>query len=741
MFANVISLLHYSSKIDYFYFQTFFMMHRSTHKFFLSAALSLMFLGSNAFAQGGMWTPDLLKTQEAQMKNLGLQIPVESIYGEKPQSLNNAIALFGSGCSSEMISNQGLLLTNHHCAYGQIQSLSTPERNILLDGYWAQNRTEELPVPGLMVRFIRKMEDVTPHIVYDLSDTMEVSLRNKKIKTRIQKLEKSLSESSGFEVEIKSFAYGNQYKAVYVEVFEDVRLVGTPPNGIGKFGADTDNWTWPRMTGDFALLRVYADSHNNPAPYSPTNKPYQPKAYFPISTKGVEEGDFTMVYGFPFMTQQYISSYQLGLIERHINPIRISSRAVRLAVLDEAMRKDPNVFLKYAAKQSSISNGYKKWQGELQGLAKSKVKERKEAEEQKFNRWLVSNEKELYQMLLPKLRTQVEAATPLIIQNEYLKETILSVELIQMGKWLADAKATLIDKPEEWTLRKEETLEKAVRFYKDYDWITDKKVFEAVADFYFNKIDVAPIPGLRDLKYNSGNDIQLFSNYLYGSSALKSESTLQTLLDQPKERLLELIERDPAYLIYSTSKKYQEENIDPQLAHYNVQMEELNRLYMKAQMEYNPTQKAMFPDANQTMRITYGTVQSIDLGSSDIFVTTLDDLIPRHNEYIEEFNIPFKLRALYDQKDFGRWNRKGSVPINFIATNHTSGGNSGSPVLNGKGELIGLNFDRIWQGTMSDLHFDPSLSRNISVDILYVLFIIEKYGDAGWILKELDLRK
>lgn len=741
MLANVISLLHYSSKIDYFYFQKKIMMHRFTKKLVFCAALGLTVLGSKAFAQGGMWTPDLLKSQEAPMKDLGLQIPIENIYGDHPKSLNNAIALFGRGCSSEMISKQGLLLTNHHCAYGQIQSLSTAERNILLDGYWAKNRQEELPVPGLIVRFIRKMEDVTQHITFGLVDSLEVEVRNAKIEQRIKKLEKALTESSGYEVEIKPFAYGNQYKAVYVEVFEDVRLVGTPPNGIGKFGADTDNWTWPRMTGDFALLRVYADPQNNPAPYSPTNQPYQPKAYFPISTKGVEEGDFTMVYGFPFMTQQYISSYQLGLIENHINPIRISAREVRLAVLNEAMRKDPKVFLKYAAKQSSISNGYKKWQGELQGLAKSKVKLLKQDQERNFSRWVVAKEKTAYQMLLPHLRTQVEAATPIIIQNEYLQETILSVELIQLGKWLVEARDVLKNRPEEWNSTKAELLKKARDFYKDYDWMTDKKVFEAIADFYFNQISVAPIPGLKDLKYNSGNDIQLFSNYLYGSSALKSESTLETLFDQKVERMLELIERDPAYMVYSIAKEYQEENIQPKLAQYNLQIQDLNRLYMKAQMEYNPSQKPMYPDANQTMRITYGTVQSIDLGSSDIFVTTLEDLIPRHNEQIEEFNIPFKLRSLYDQKDFGNWSRNGSVPINFIATNHTSGGNSGSPVLNGKGELIGLNFDRIWQGTMSDLHFDPSLSRNISVDILYVLFIIEKYGDAAWVLKELDLRK
>lgn len=741
MFANVISLLQKFTKIDYFYFKKLKMMKMSTTKVVLSLVLFVSFIGTKASAQGGMWPQNMLKSQEKQMKSMGLEIPISKIYGDDPSSLNNAIALFGGGCSSEMISSKGLLLTNHHCAYGQIQSLSTAERNILIDGYWASNHQEELPVPGLTVRFIRKMEDVTNHIVFDLNDTLDLELRAKKIKTRISKLEKSLSETSGLKVEIKPFYYGNQYQAIYVETFEDVRLVGTPPNGIGKFGADTDNWTWPRMTGDFSLLRIYADANNNPAPYSATNKPYRPKAYFPISTKGVEEDDFTMVYGFPFQTQQYISSYQLGLIENHINPIRISSRAVRLGVLNDAMRRDPNIFLKYAAKQSSISNGYKKWQGELQGLASSQVKSKKEAHEQRFNRWVVTNDQKDYSLLLPQMRTQVEAATPYIIKNEYLQETVLSVEIIRNGRWLKKALETLQNKPEDWSSTRAGILKEAAAFYKDYDWITDKKVFEAVADFYFNKIDVEPIEGLKALKYNAGNDEKLLSNFIYGSSSLRTEDGLTLLLDKSHEEMIDLIQKDPAYVIYNVSKTYQDEEVKPKLNQYNMQMAHLNRLYMKAQLEYNPERKPMFPDANQTMRVTYGQVKSIDLGTSNISVTTLDHLIPRHNEQVEEFNIPFKLRSVYDKKDFGRWERNNTVPINFIATNHTSGGNSGSPVLNGKGELIGLNFDRIWQGTMSDLHFDPSLSRNISVDIVYVLFIIEKYGDAAWILKELDLRK
>src|SRR5690625_4774915 len=716
-------------------------MKISTKKLLFSA-LFLTSLNINlSFAQGGMWTPDMLPTQEKNMRDLGLKIPIEKIYSENKNSLNHTIALYGRGCSSELISPQGLLLTNHHCAYSDIQSLSTTDRNILTDGYWASNQSEELPVPGLTVRFIRKIEDVTKDITYGLNDTMDLNIREKRITNRIEKLEKSLSASSGYQVEIKAFYYGNEYKAIYVETFKDVRLVGTPPNGIGKFGADTDNWMWPRMTGDFALLRVYADANNKPADYHPNNKPYRSKNYLPISTKGVKENDFTMVYGFPFRTMQYISSYELGLIEDYLNPIRINSRHVRLGVLNKEMRKDPEIFLKYAAKQSSISNGYKKWQGELQGLAKNQVRKKKELQERNFTKWANQIGNDQYKILLPRISAQVQAAIPFLEKNEDLQETVLSIEIIQRAKWLQDIITTLENDPKKWEETKASIIKEAENFYKDYDLKTDKKVFEATIDFYFNKTDVEPIPALKSLKFNAGNSETMWSNYIYSSSVLKNKEQLLSFLNQANTTILKQAKTDPAYQVYNAAKEYQSNEVKPRLDIYNQQMAHLNRLYMKAQMEHNPENKAMFPDANQTMRITYGQVKAIDLQTSNQAVTTLEDLIPRHNSQIEEFNIPSKLRALYQVEDYGRWKRNGTVPINFIATNHTSGGNSGSAVLNGKGELIGLNFDRIWQGTMSDIHFDPNLSRHISVDILYVLFIIEKYGDAGWLLKEMELRK
>jgi len=336
-------------------------------------ATAIGFGTPGVFAKEGMWMPSQLKRQESDMQKLGLKIPVERIYNDSGTGLNNAVVLFGKGCTGELISNSGLLFTNHHCAYGTAQGLSSPEKNYLVNGFWAGSRQEELPCPGLTVAIIKRTEDVTKHILKNVSDTMPEAERNKIIKSRISDLETAYKKLEGLQAEIKPFYNGNQYWVVLSEVFSDVRMVGFAPNGIGKFGADTDNWMWPRMTGDFAVLRVYASKDNKPAAYSANNVPFKPKVFFPINTGGYKEGDFTMVYGFPFTSQEYLSSYQVNQVQYITDPIRIEARERRLGVWDEAMRNDPNVFLKYAAKQSSISNGYKKWKGEVQGLSTNDV--------------------------------------------------------------------------------------------------------------------------------------------------------------------------------------------------------------------------------------------------------------------------------------------------------------------------------------------------------------------------------
>lgn len=708
----------------------------------LAGLISLLFTTVVLHAEEGMWQPTKLKRQESEMRRLGLEIAVESLYNTEGTGLNNAIAVFGNGCTSELISRNGLLLTNHHCAYSTVQALSTAQRNYLQDGFWAMNTAEEIPCPGLKVKFSRKMVEVTDYILRNLSDTTDEVVRNKKIRERISEIERAYARQEGFEAEVKPFYNGNQYWVMLTETYSDVRLVGFPPDGIGKFGADTDNWMWPRMTGDFAIFRVYAGPDNGPAAYSSQNRPYRPEEYFKINTGGYAEGDFTMVYGFPFTSSQYITSYQLARIREIMNPIRIDARRVRLAIWDSAMRRDPSIFLKYAAKQSAVSNGYKKWQGELAGLEKNNVMGKKQAYEKAFAYTAAGNVSSPGdRLILPAIKAAVNGNKNALTASEYIRETVKAIELVQQAGHLHRLMVHYRSgtDPQELERHMAEAKKRLELFYKDYHLPLDKAVFEALLPMYLEQGEAVRAPGLRKLLYEGGNTVPSWSNYVYGSSVVAEKAKMLRLFDgwNPEDTLV--IRADPAYRIFAEVEAFQTEKVNPAMESFAKNIRRLDRLYMKRQMEYLNSGRAFYPDANQTLRLTYGQVRKIDLGTSNLYQTTLNQLIPRHDSEVEEFNIPEKLRRLYLDKDYGRWAVNGTVPVNFIATNHTSGGNSGSPVLNSKGELIGLNFDRIWQGTMSDLYFDPELCRNISVDIRYILFIIEKFGNAGWLLEEMTL--
>jgi len=707
--------------------------------FIISALYSI-----SGFGKEGMWQPGKLKRQEGNMQKMGLKIPIEKIYNEDGTGLNNAVVIFGSGCTGEIISNNGLVLTNHHCGYGTIQSLSSTEHNYLVDGFWASSNQTEIPCPGLTVRFVRKTEEVTDYVLDGVSDTMPQEQRNKIIAERVSELEKAYKKTENLDAEVKPFYEGNQYWVTLTETFSDVRLVGTPPNGIGKFGADTDNWMWPRMTGDFSMFRVYANKDNKPAAYDISNIPYKTKTFFPISTSGYKEGDFTMVYGFPYTTREYITSYQLAEVAEIMDPIRIKARNARLEVLDNAMRNNPEIFLKYAAKQSSISNGYKKWQGELQGLAINSVMEKKQAYEKDFQIAATANvDFPEDKMILPRIKAAVNGHKNALIASEYIRETVMGVEAVSQAKIFNDLLNLYRKNASSTELQYffDESKTKLGNFYKNYDAATDQKVFLVLMPVYMNQEEQIVAPELRKIQYNAGNNYQNWANYLFQETAIIDEDKMDAFLDKPNPADTLTFKEDPAFKIYAAIADFKTKELDPALNSYEKTMAPLNYMYMKRQLEYLNSGRDFYPDANQTLRLTYGQVQSIDLGTSNQYQTTLNDLIPRHNAGVEEFNIPQKLRDLNQTKNFGRWSVNGTVPINFIASNHTSGGNSGSPVLNGKGELIGLNFDRIWQGTMSDLYYDPNLCRNISVDIRYVLFIVEKYGNASWLFKEMKLVK
>lgn len=698
----------------------------------------LVGLSANTYAKKGMWMPPLLKNQEAEMVAQGLNIPVESLYNEDGTGLNNAIVLFGSGCTGEIISPKGLILTNHHCGYGTVQGLVTKEKDYYADGFWAKNTQEEIPCPGLTVTFIRKIENVTGRILVGLEDTLTETARDSIIDIRIKNLKKGYEYSSSYDVIIKPYYNGNEYWAILTEKYKDIRLVGFPQNGIGSFGGDTDNWMWPRHTGDFSMFRIYAGKDNKPADYNKDNKPYNAQQFLTINTGGYKEGDFTMVYGFPGTTQQYISSYQLNQIYNIIDPIRIEARAIRLNTWAKNMDADRNVFLKYTSKHKSIANGWKKWQGEVRGLRLNNVPAKKAAYEQEFQGLAsMDNTIPYADNLLAKIGAVSEASDEAIKADEYIKEAVLAIELVKQGgelhKMLKVYRAGISGSQLTDSLAK---LAKGWNgFFKNYDAATDKDIFVALMPLFIERCPQY-VPRLYSEQYNRyGKDYHLWANYIYSSAATDSKK-LEAIASADSMAIV----KDPAWQLYNALQEVNAKRIAPTLTHYRDQMSYLNRLYMKAQMTLDKRTN-FFPDANLTLRLTYGNVQGIDpdgpAGYS--YQTNLDEAIAKHNPAVEEFNMPEKLRQVHEKKAYGRWSVNGTVPIAFIATNHTTGGNSGSPVLNSKGQLIGLNFDRIWEGTMSDLYFDPNLCRNIGVDIRYVLFITDKVGGAGWLLNEMKL--
>jgi hypothetical protein len=717
------------------------------HKgFFIKTYLSIIFVSISAafsFAKEGMWLPPTLKARAADMRAEGLEIPVEQLYNSNGTGLNNAVVLFGRGCTGEIISSQGLVLTNHHCGYGSVQALSSREHDYFANGFWAMSNKEEQPCPGLTVTFVRKMENVTHRITYDLPDTMAESSRDSIISVRIKGLEKGYKLSSGLDAQIQPYYRGNQYWVILSETYKDVRLVGFPPNGIGFFGGDTDNWMWPRHNGDFSLFRVYADKNGKPADYNKDNKPYHPKQFFSINTAGYKEGDFTMVYGFPGSTAEYIAAPQLDLIYRIQDPIRIAARTKKLDAWKQAMDADRDVFIKYTSKRAGIANGWKKWQGEVRGLRLNNVSDKKRDYEREFQTW--ANEDTTIQYadnLLSNIQALTGSSAGAIRADEYIRETVYGVELIAQGAEL-DRLLNAIRKHQNdmvqsarvgWT-----------GFYKNYDATTDQKVFVALMPMFMKEAQEY-VPAYYDFGLRAaGGNYERWARHIYNTSAVTHSARLYALLSaQDTNRIM----ADPSWQLYQSIAAVRRQMIAPIVTQYSDRVTRLNRLYMQAQMSKDSNWRAFYPDANLTLRLAYGHVKGIDPDgpSGYAYQTNIEEIIVKDQPDNEEFRVPEKLKTLYAKKDYGRWGipfKDGSktLPVAFIADNHTTGGNSGSPVLNAKGQLIGTNFDRIWEGTMSDLYFDPSLCRNISVDVRYTLWVIEKFGGAGWLLKEMKLVK
>ena len=692
--------------------------------------------------QGGMWIPSLLEGMNAkEMKSLGMKMSVSDIYNINKSSLKDAVPHFNGGCTAEMISNQGLLLTNHHCGYGQIQAHSSVQNDYLTDGFWAKNLSEELPNKNLEVTFIVRIEDVTKKVLADTQNLKDETLRNAQIERNIASLVQNSPKESWQENRIRAFYEGNQYILFVVETFKDVRLVGAPPSAIGKFGSDTDNWVWPRHTGDFSLFRVYADKNNRPAEYSKDNVPYRPKYFFPISLKGVKAGDFTMVFGYPGRTEEYLPAVAVEQIVNVLNPAKIGIRDVVLKTQDAFMRSNPEIKIKYASKYASVANYWKKWIGETQGLKKSNAVAIKRAQEQKFIKEVEKRGKNAeYGHILPQFAekyTQIQDYA--LAADLYSELAMRNIDLIANGYKILQLRNALREKgSQSFADRKKNLLNNFETVFKNYDLNVDKAVFEQAISYYAKTMPKALLsPNLQQF------DAHALADKLYKESFLASKAEMDKVLNLPDDAFEKRLKNDVGVQFVEQIISHFYETVMPTYQNLDDEITALQRTYMKAILEFSKPQDRIFPDANSTLRITYGKVAGyspLDAVTYD-YMTYLDGVMEKYvpNDY--EFDVPAKLRELYEKKDYGIYGVNGKMPVCFIATNHTTGGNSGSPAIDAQGNLIGLNFDRVWEGTMSDIHYDPKICRNIMVDIRYVLFIIDKYAGAGYLLNEMKLVK
>jgi len=704
--------------------------------------LFIFLLAFPMFAQqGGMWIPSLLEgMNETEMQALGMKMTAEDIYSVNQSSLKDAIVHFNGGCTAEVISNQGLILTNHHCGYGQIQSHSTVEHDYLTDGFWATSQKEELKNPGLSVTFIKEITDVTSKVLNGIETAKTEVERQKIIKKNITQLVENSPKKSWQTNRIKAFYNGNQYMLFRVETFKDVRLVGAPPSSIGKFGSDTDNWMWPRHTGDFSLFRIYADKNNRPAEYAESNIPYQPKHHLPISLDGVEQDDFTLVFGFPGRTSEYLPSIAVEQLVNVINPARIKLREAALKEQDVFMRNSQDIKIKYASKYAGIANYYKKWIGENQGLKKSKAIAIKKEQEQAFlKRVKAANLDDTYGQLLSDFDSVYEDFIDYTLAYNYFSETFLrNVELLRTGFQLYQLEQVLGSRGEQaFKDRKQNLLTNFESSFKNYSAKVDQKVFEKVISIY---AEGTPPQFLPD-NFISADKTELTTN-LYNKSALTSFESLKQLLKQSNpQEVIKALNQDEAYQLVKELAQAFYTRVLPEYQSKQREIQGLQKQYMKALLELSPKEDRLFPDANSTLRVTYGKVKGYSPKDAIYYepVSYLEGVIEKYVPGDYEFDVPQKLIELYQTKDYGDYGQNGKMPVNFIGTNHTTGGNSGSPVIDAKGNLIGLNFDRVWEGTMSDIYYDPSISRNIMVDARYILFIIDKYAGAQHLIEEMTL--
>jgi Peptidase S46 len=703
-------------------------------------SISIFYKG---FAEEGMWLPQLLQTlNEKEMKRMGMKINASDIYSISKGSLKDAIVSFGGFCTAEVISDKGLLLTNHHCGFDYIQKHSSLQNNYIRDGFWAYNQGQELKNPGLFATFIIRIDDVTAAVLQGVGNNLSEKDRQSAIDKNIAALRTTVKKESYQDILIRSFFEANKYFLFVTETYRDIRLVGAPPNSIGNYGKDTDNWMWPRHTGDFSMFRIYADKNNKPAEYSADNVPYKPKRSLTISLDGVKEGDFTMVFGFPGTTQEYLHSSAIEQTVRVSDPAKIGIRTKALGVIDGFMRKDEKTGIQYAKKYANIANAWKKWQGEILGLTKTNAVEKRKEMEDGFEK-IVMSKPEMnvaYVGLLNNLKKAYTDIEPYGYARDYYTEIVPKIEILGFANQLkAIVNAYENNGETGYTAAKDKAIKTLEGLYVDYSIEVDKKLFEVLMEMYVaDQKDEYISPYFKALLKQNENDYAKTAATVFEQSKVYSMKDLQTLLTGNAKDVCAAIKKDMAYQLTLDMQQTYSSKVAEKLNPIQAEINQLQRLYMQAQMDVF-TKKAFYPDANRTLRVTYGNVKGYQPrdGVKYDFYSYMDGVMEKYKPGDYEFDLPKKMIDLYNKKDFGRWGVNGRQPVCFIAANHTTGGNSGSPALDANGNLIGLNFDRVWEGTMSDINYDPSICRNIMVDIRYVLFVVDKFAEAKNLIAEM----
>lgn len=710
-------------------------------------AVATAIFSLSASADEGMWVLPLLQQQNLpEMRALGLKLQDYEIYSPENASLKDAVVIFGGGCTGEVVSPDGLVLTNHHCGYGAIQSHSTLEHDYLTEGFWATSRSEELPNPGLSVTFIDRIEDVTDYVKEALkkdNDPEGMNYLSPKYLNGLAKArvgEKFLADNPGTEIEIKPFYGGNQYYMFTKKIYRDVRLVGAPPSSIGKFGSDTDNWMWPRHTGDFSVFRVYADANGNPAEYSERNVPLRPKRWFKISVRGVNEGDYAMMMGFPGRTNHYYTSWEVAERRDIDNMVRINIRELRQKVMLEEMLKDPQVRIQYASKYAGSENAYKNAIGSNWAINKRDFEQVKRAEQEALLAWADEQGKSEYREALNQIRDIVADRHDLRFRQWMLNEALrIGIEFVSVPTEINPLVEALKGKTADRQKELDQMTAAFRRFFdKDYVPEVDKKIAKVMLTEYRRLIPHTSQPAyfaIIDKKYKG--DIERFLDDIFAKSIFASRENYNKFLKRPTAKALL---NDPMVL-FAQSVENERENLSNSLKSYDAAYNRAHRTYVKGLLEMEKDKKH-WPDANFTLRLTYGQVKGYHPRDCVYYThqTTLDGVMEKEDSTNWEFVVPQKLKDLYRAKDFGRYATKdGRMPVAFCATTHTTGGNSGSPVMNANGELIGINFDRNWEGVGGDIEYLPDYQRSIIVDIRYVLFLIEKYGGAEGLLQEMEI--